>query len=525
MTGFKVTPGKALPVSFLTTCISGYFMWEMELPDILSYSLLGALKSLDIILIIFCAIFLLNILKRTGALDTIKYSFTGISSDRRIQVLVIAWLFSGFIEGVAGFGAAPALTAPLLVGMGFPAITAVVVAMICNTMQVPFGAVGTAFAAALSSLSDGVSAKGLSVSRFNLETLDYFTTYSCCSGVFIPFIAVSAMILLSGSKNRVRSILEIFPLSFIAGLIYVLPWKITAVTLGIELPSVLSSLIAFPVLYLILKVNLFVPRRVWEFPAEDAAAAPSLVIEKSFMPQWKAWLPYICIAILLVLTRLPVLPFRGWISSFCRIHTVSLFSTPGTEFQWAILSNPGLFPFLLIGIIFAFIFGMKWKDIFQVLKESEKQIRFSAFAIAAAFAMVQVMVSSVQNEAELPGMLTVIAESVIRSTGKYYVLIAPVIGCFGTFFAGSCTVSNLLFCPIQFNAAGLLDYPEAQMIALQNVGGGIGSMLRLSGIVATCATVNATGKEGKIILLNSLPALILITLTLLGSYCWNLLFL
>ena len=96
----------------------------MEIPDLLSYSLLGALKSLDIILIIFCAIFLLNILKQTGALEMIKASFKGISPDRRIQVIVIAWFFSNFIEGVAGFGAAPALAAPLLAGMGFPALTA-----------------------------------------------------------------------------------------------------------------------------------------------------------------------------------------------------------------------------------------------------------------------------------------------------------------------------------------------------------------------------------------------------------------
>ena len=115
-------------------------------------------------------------------------------------------------------------------------------------------------------------------------------------------------------------------------------------------------------------------------------------------------------------------------------------------------------------------------------------------------------------------MLTVIAETVVRAAGKYYVFAVPFIGCFGTFFAGSCTVSNILFCPIQFSAAELLNVPETLMIALQNCGGGIGSMLRLSGIVATCATVNAAGKEGKILLLNSIPALVMILLTLLSMY-------
>lgn len=522
MTGFKVTPGKALPLSFLSTCVIGFFMWKLELPDLVSYSLLGILKSLDIIFIIFCAIFLLNMLRKTGALNKIKNAFTGISGDRRIQVIVIAWLFSSFIEGVAGFGAAPALTAPLLVGLGFPAVTAVVVALICNTVPVPFGAAGTAFMASLSSLSDEVQ----NPANFNAETLSCFTTFSCFSGVFVPFTAVVSMILLSGGKGKLRAILEIFPLSFLAGLIYCLSWKITAGVFGPELPSVLGSVISFPIFYLILKLGWFVPKNVWDFPDSEKENPLDSTLEpmEKDMPWWKAWLPYFCIAMILVLTRLPFLPFKGWIIGISRIQISEIFSTPGTRFEWAVLNNPGIFPFLLIGLIFAFLYGLKGKEVLNLFRESEKQVRYSAFAIASGFAMVQVMISSVYNDAGLPGMLNVVAEAIVTSTGKGYVIVAPMIGCFGTFFAGSCTVSNLLFCPIQFNAAGLLDFPETQMIALQNVGGGIGSMLRLSGIVATCATVNASGKEGKIILLNLLPALVLILLCLAGVYFWHLWF-
>ena len=117
-----------------------------------------------------------------------------------------------------------------------------------------------------------------------------------------------------------------------------------------------------------------------------------------------------------------------------------------------------------------------------------------------------------------------IAEAVVNSTGKGYIPVSPLIGCFGTFFSGSCTVSNILFCSIQFNAAELLGFSPAWMIALQNAGGGIGSMLRLSGAVAACATVNAVGKEGKVLMLNSIPAAIMILLTLLSMYCYQLIF-
>lgn len=524
MTGFKVSPGKALPCSFLASAVSAYFFWKMRFVHIVSYSLLGAVKALDIILIIFCAIFLLNILRRTGALEGIKATFKEISPDRRIQVIVIAWFFSNFIEGVAGFGAAPALAAPLLVGMGFPAVTAVSVALICNTLPVPFGGAGIAFMTSCTAVADDVANLGMEPSEFNRNTLDLFTTFSGISGIFVPLIAVSAMVLLSGTKGKLRSILEIAPLCLLSGLLYVAIWKGAAVMLGPELPSVSASLIAYPFFYLILKFRFLVPKRVWDFPKNGDEPLPTPDAGQQVMPLWKAWLPYLCIAILLVITRVPYFPIRGWLGSVCRIRITEIFSTPGTMFQWSVLANPGIFPFLPVGVIFALILGLKWKEVFQVAKESEKQIRFSAFAIFSAFAMVQIMVSSSCNGAELPGMLALITEKVINSTGKAYLLIAPAVGCFGTFFAGSCTVSNILFCPIQFNAAGLLDFPEAQMIALQNTGGGIGSMLRLSGIVATCATVNICGKEGKIILLNLLPALLLLVLTLLGAYCYNLWF-
>lgn len=522
MTGFQITPGKALPCSFLSTCIIAKVFWKMEIPDLLSYSLLGALKSLDIILIIFCAIFLLNILKQTGALEMIKASFKGISPDRRIQVIVIAWFFSNFIEGVAGFGAAPALAAPLLAGMGFPALTAVVVSLICNTLPVPFGGAGIAFKTACNSVAESVA----NPEQFNQAALSSFTTLSSISGVFVPFAAVAFMIILSKGKNKIRSILEIFPLCFLGGLLYVIAWKGTAMLVGAELPSVLGSLILFPFFYLLLKIKLFVPKTVWDFPDEVKQEQPGLnpAVMQSDIPKWKAWLPYLSIAVLLVIARVSFLPVRGWLGKVCHLHLSEMFSVPGTEFSWSILLNPGVFPFLPTGIIFALIFGLQWKNIFQVFKDSEKQIRFSVFAIVSAFAMVQIMISSVHNDSNLPGMLTLIAEGVVYAAGKGYIFAAPVIGCFGTFFAGSCTVSNILFCPIQFSAAGLLEFPEAWMIALQNTGGGIGSMLRLSGIVATCATVNATGKEGKIILLNLLPALVLIVLTLLGGYCYTLLF-
>ena len=101
--------------------------------------------------------------------------------------------------------------------------------------------------------------------------------------------------------------------------------------------------------------------------------------------------------------------------------------------------------------------------------------------------------------------------------GKYFIIISPFIGALGTFFAGSCTVSNILFIQLQFDTGTMLKLPEYIISALQNIGGGIGSMIRLSGVIATCATVNLSNKEGKIILLNMIPLTIFCVLSLIAT--------
>ena len=146
------------------------------------------------------------------------------------------------------------------------------------------------------------------------------------------------------------------------------------------------------------------------------------------------------------------------------------------------------------------------------------QIASASVAIIASVAMVQIMVFSDTNSAGLPGMLTTVAEAAARLMGSAYPLAAPLIGVLGTFFSGSCTVSSILFVSIQFDTARLLELPAAAIVALQLVGGGIGSMIRVSGVVAACATVNAAGKEGKLILLCTIPVVILTAISLLAAW-------
>lgn len=517
MCKYKVSPAKALPAAWLLAVVFAMTFWKQPAAVITAASLQGIFKSLDIIFIISGAVLLLNVMRKSGALEAIKRTFSGISNDRRIQVIVISWLFSGFIEGASGFGAAPALAAPLLAGLGFPPLIAVGCSLICNTLPVPFGAVGIPVQTSVSAISYQLAEQGFDQTAFAQEVMDKLTLISGISGIFLPILAISFMIILSGGKRKVHSILEILPLAVLSGAVYIIPWRYAALYLGPELPSMLGALAGLPVILLCVKTGFLIPRHIWDFP-EIEKSLPQVPCQPQTVqiPLFQAWLPYFALASLLLILRIPVLGFTE-LSAKSAIVLPELFHVPGSGATWKILNNPGLIPIALIAVISAICWKIPLREQRLLLKESLRQLTPAAVAIAISVAMVQIMIFTDNNCAGIPGMLNCIADGAVNVMGKAFLAISPLIGIFGTFFAGSCTVSNILFAPMQFNTAMQLGLSPELITALQNIGGGLGSMIRVSGVIAACATVNATGKEGKLIVLNSVPVLIMAILTVIAA--------
>ena len=516
MCKFKVAPGKAMLTAWLLAAVSGIAIWQMLPTQVIAATFQGVFKSLDIILIIFGALYLLNVLRQSGAINVINNSFSGISNDRRIQILVIAWLFSGFVEGASGFGAAPALAAPLLAGLGFPALIAVVVSLICNTLPVPFGAVGIPAQTAVSCVSTQLAQSGTAPEQFSYEMLDKLTLISGISGVAIPLAAIAAMLILSGGKRKVRSFVEIIPLAVFSAIAFILPWRYTALWMGPELPAMTGALIGLPLTLLCIKTGFLVPKYVWDFPGAKPAVKITAAGEKKMSP-FQAWLPYLIMALLLLILRSPILPVTEFLGKV-KIVLPEMFGIEGSGAVWKILCNPGLIPITMIAFGSALCWKLPKKEQSDILKNTCKHIYMSAIAIAASTAVVQIMIASGNNHADYPGMLTCTANAIAGVMGKAYLAASPFIGIFGTFFAGSCTVSNILFASLQFDTARMLNIDPALTVALQNGGGGLGSMIRISGVIAACATVNAAGKEGKVILINTIPAVILALLMALLAW-------
>ena len=143
LVGFRWPAKHAMPIVYVVAAVIALFAWGVSTTRIIASTIQGLFITFDILLIIFGAILLLNTLKHSGAVAAIRRGFTNISSDPRVQIVIIAWLFGSFIEGASGFGTPAAIAAPLLVALGFPAMAAVMIGMMIQSTPVTFGAVGT----------------------------------------------------------------------------------------------------------------------------------------------------------------------------------------------------------------------------------------------------------------------------------------------------------------------------------------------------------------------------------------------
>jgi lactate permease len=519
MVAFKVSASKSLAFSLLIAILLGFFAWKMELLTILAYGILGFLSSWDVLLIIFGAILLLNTLQATGGIRTINAGFRNISTDRRIQAIIIAWLFGAFVEGAAGFGTPAALAAPLLVGLGFPPIAACLVALVSNSTPVPFAAVGTPTLTTLATLRADISTGGLNPEVFVRELSRLTTLFLGFGGIFVPVMISAMIVVIFGKERKLRSLLEIIPFALFSGLAFVLPYYLLGAFAGPDFPSIIGSLIGLGAAILAARHKFLVPRYVWDFPAlaetaktsplpDAAGAGRDIPVEENKKTGLlKAWSPYITIAILLLLTRIPALGIKPLLQS-CKISIPRLFGIEGASFSFAIPYNPGIFPFMVVSLIAGFAFGLSGKEVRKVWTDTVRQLVSVAIALFCGFAMVQIMRYSNVNLSGRPSMLQQIAASMANGVGMAFPVVSPIIGIIGAFVSGSCTVSSILFSPLQFQTAIMLGIKTPEIIALQLAGGAIGNMICINNVIAVTSTTGAIGAEGKIIITNMAPCFI-----------------
>ena len=503
----------AMPVAWAYTGIMGMLVWKMDLVRIIASSIQGVVVAITILYIVFGAILMLNTLTYSGAVTTIRRGFMDITPDRRIQAIIIAFLFGAFIEGAAGFGTPAAVAAPLLVVLGFPALAAVLTTLIIQSVPVSFGAVGTPMLlGARTGLDNPVIHEYIGVaSAADPGYLEYIymiaanvAVLHAIIGTMIP-LAICMMLTRFFGKNRKFSEgLEVLPFAIFAGLCFTIPYVLVGVFLGPDFPSLLGSLIALPIVITAARKGFLQPKKPWDFPPESewesdwmGSLRPKLGEERAHMTLYKAWVPYLIVALLLVLSRVV-----DSIKAALTAPGVTLWvrNIMGTEISqnWQILYSPGTL-FIVTVICAYFILGMKWEEMSKAVSVSAKTMIGASIALGFAVPMVRVFINSGVNASGFDSMPIVLAQGVAAVAGSAWPAFAAVIGALGAFIAGSNTVSNMMFSLFQHGVATEIGVNGALVVALQAVGGAAGNMICVHNVVAACATVGLVGVEGKLI--------------------------
>lgn len=537
LVGFRLPAKKAMPVVYIVTAIVAIYVWEVTFNRVLASTIQGLLITIAVLWIIFGAILLLNTLKHSGAIKVIKEGFNNISPDRRIQVIIIAWLFGSFIEGASGFGTPAAIAAPLLVAIGFPAMAAVMIGMMIQSTPVSFGAVGTPI---LIGVNKGLDSEGITQTLQNIGSnwdtyLQIITSevaiVHAITGTLIPLFMIMMMTRFFGKNRSWTEGLSILPFAIFGGLAFTIPYALTGIFLGAEFPSLIGALIGLGIVTTSAKKGFLVPKNTWDFAPKEEWPIHWVskfeikldnISSKTNMSLTKAWTPYLLVAFFLVLTRVSdeakafvkswVIPFKDILGEGVGYSITPLY-LPG-----------GILVFVVL--LTYFLHKMEFKEIKGAFSDSSKVILGAGFVLIFTIPLVRILINSGINEAGFDSMPVAMANFVASSVGDIYPLFAPMVGALGAFIAGSNTVSNMMLSQFQFGVADALGISTAFMVALQAVGAAAGNMIAIHNVVAASATVGLLDQEGETLRKTVIPTiyycLVAGILGLIGMYVLGL---
>ena len=530
LVGLRWPASRAMPLSYITAVVLALVVWQVPGLQVVAASVNGLIVAFTLLYIIFGAILLLNTLQESGAIKTIRQGFTDITPDRRVQVIIIAWLFGSFIEGSAGFGTPAAVAVPLLVGLGFPGMAAVTAGMIIQSTPVSFGALGTPILVGvntgLTAGLDRVQEAGYVASCASADALAQCGEWStflagiglkvailhAIAGTLIPLILVAFMTRFFGRNRSVAEGLQVWPFAIFAALAMTIPYLTAGYFLGPAFPSLIGSMVGLIVVVSAARTGFLMPKaeEAWEFdskdnwPAEWTGSVEVKDVEhvSGSMSLVKAWSPYAIVAALLLGSRL-VPPLQTALQSWT-ITWPDMFGTSIAANAVQPLYLPG-FLFILTSLITFALHGIPGAAYKRAWTTSLKVTAAASVALVFTVPMVQVFLNSMGGAAGYERMPLVLAEGVAALAGGAWPIFAPFIGGIGAAVAGSNTVSNMMFSLFQFDMGGRIMVDPTWIVALQAIGGAAGNMICVHNVVAASAVVGLLGREGAVIRMTLIP--------------------
>ncbi|MEL6246744.1 MAG: L-lactate permease [Cyanobacteria bacterium J06627_15] len=508
---------QVMPVAYLVTVGIALGAWRVPVAEVAAASVQGLVAAAEILYILFGAILLLNTLQVSGAIASIRQSLLGISPDRRIQVILIAWLFGSFIEGASGFGTPAVITVPLMVAIGFPPLAAVISALIIQSTPSTFGAVGTPLLIGVDVGLGGAPIAQQQLTELGLDQAEYLALVGRWAGVFhgiigtfLPLVLVLVLTTRFGENRSLAEGLAVWKFALFAGLAFTVPYTLTALLLGPEFPTLIGGLVGLSIVIPAARRGFLAPPQIWTFAPQRPESRSGPSIDGPSLPSHrhlsapKAWLPYGLLGLFLMLSRLKFLPLREWLQSVT-LTVPNLFGTAVSVTTQPLYLPPTIF-IGVVGVTF-FLHRMKLSAMQQALAHSFPILRKTALALGAAVLMARAFINTGVNAAGLDSMPLTLAEGIAALTGQTWPLFAPLVGLIGSFVAGSVTVSNMMFSLFQLGVALQIGVPTAMILGLQCVGASAGNIVCVSNVVAAEATAGLVGREGTLIRWGLVPTL------------------
>lgn len=454
---------KAAIGSLVISIVLSIFVWHMNAINTATAGLEGLLMAVwPIILVIIAAVFTYRLSLRTGGMEVIKAMITSFSTDKRVLVLLIAWCFGGFMEGMAGFGTAIAIPASMLVSLGFDPLFSCLVCLVANGTPTAFGSIGIP-----------------TVTLANLLGLENTSLSFMTAAQLTPFIILSPIIMVMITGKGIKGLKGVVPITLVSGISFALPELVIGKFVGAELAAVVGSVVSLIATVLMAKTVKPDPDYQIDLQQKQSLTAKDAL---------RAWSPFILIFVFLLLTSKLVAPVNTFLAQFSTSISVYTGENPNTiTFSW--INTPGVWIFLS-AIIGGLLQGAKVEDFMIVLKETFAQMKETMITMIAVLACAKIMGYS--------GMISSISAFAISATGTLYPIFAPWIGALGTFVTGSGTNSGVLFGAVQQSAAEHLNVDPYWMVALNSLGVAAGKMLSPQSLAIALSSVDAKGKDSEL---------------------------
>ena len=468
--------------TLLITFVITVIVYKMPIAAALSAAGLGIINGLfPIAWIVLTAVFLYNLTVESGYFDAIKSSISTLTDDRRIQALLVAFSFGAFLEGAAGFGAPVAITAAILIGLGFKPLYAAGICLIANTAPVAFGAIGAPIIAAgsVTEMSDFVIAQAI--------------------GRQLPFLSVLIPLYLVVLMSGWQGAKEVMPAILVSGFSFAFAQYLSSNYLGAYLPDIISSLVSLAATAILLKF--WKPKNTWHFADEKV----TLVTKKFTIQETiRGWFPFVLLTIMVSIWGLPA--FKAWVADIGLF--VNIASWPGLDgivykgvpivdspevyaayYKWDFFGSGGT-AILITGIISSFILGVSPGRAVKVFVNTLNQLKYSLLTIAIVIGF-----AYLANYSGLSYTLGLL----FASTGSLFTVLSPVLGWLGVFLTGSDTSSNALFGKLQQVTAEQIGVNPVLTVAANSSGGVVGKMISPQSIAVAAAATGLVGQESDLL--------------------------